>query len=221
MPDHNVVKAQERTAEACDVLTVRELRNTGWYAGWWVTSCCATEKEIYTLVKNFILLSIRKKKITFSTSFILQTLISSSCMFSRWTIKYPPLLPTPPRSVGLFPYFPSLERRLAGEHTVSIESVQRIKSGGNVAICISLSLCAPCSCRSLSAVDNGRSIPDSCRDISLRHRVQTGSAAHSAICTMGNVVCFSRGRLAGAWSWPFTFILCLGYECSTFLWYGA
>jgi hypothetical protein len=34
-------------------------------------------------------------------SFILQTLISSICMFSRWTIKHPLLLPTLPRSVGI------------------------------------------------------------------------------------------------------------------------
>jgi hypothetical protein len=48
------------------VLTVCELRNSGSYAGWWVTSCCETEKEIYTLVKNVMLLSILKK-MTFLT----------------------------------------------------------------------------------------------------------------------------------------------------------
>jgi hypothetical protein len=64
------------------VLTVRELRNSGWNAGLWVTSCCATEKEIYTLVKNFMLLSILKNDLLHN-SFILQTLICSSCMFSR------------------------------------------------------------------------------------------------------------------------------------------
>jgi hypothetical protein len=40
-------------------------------------------------------------------SFVLQTLISNNCMFSRWTIKHPLLLPTLPRSVGLSsPSFP-------------------------------------------------------------------------------------------------------------------
>jgi hypothetical protein len=28
-----------------DILTVRELRSSGWYAGWWVKSCRATERE--------------------------------------------------------------------------------------------------------------------------------------------------------------------------------
>jgi hypothetical protein len=82
------------------ILTVRELRSSGWYAVWWVTSYSATEKEIYALVKNFMLLSILKKLLP-RNIFILQTLSSSSCMFSRWTIKHPLLLPTLPRSVGL------------------------------------------------------------------------------------------------------------------------
>jgi hypothetical protein len=43
------------------LLTVRELRSSGWYAGWWVTSCSATEKDIYTLVKNFMILFVLKK----------------------------------------------------------------------------------------------------------------------------------------------------------------
>jgi hypothetical protein len=46
------------------ILTVRELRSSGWYAGWWAKSCSATEKEIYTVVKNFMLLSILKKWLT-------------------------------------------------------------------------------------------------------------------------------------------------------------
>jgi hypothetical protein len=86
-------------AQPFRVLTVRELRSSGWYVGWCVTSCCAIEKELHTVVKNFMLLSILKK-LPYN-SFILQTPISSSCMFSRWTIKHPLLLPTLPRSVGL------------------------------------------------------------------------------------------------------------------------
>jgi hypothetical protein len=46
---------------ASRLLTVRELRSSGWYVGWWVTSCCATEKEIYTVVRKIMLLSILKK----------------------------------------------------------------------------------------------------------------------------------------------------------------
>jgi hypothetical protein len=84
---------------SCHVLTIRELKSSGWYAGWWVTSCYATQREKNTLVKTLMLLSILKNDLPHN-SFILQTLISSSCMFSRGTIKHP-LLPTPPRSVGL------------------------------------------------------------------------------------------------------------------------
>jgi hypothetical protein len=89
-----------RMSAVC-LLTVRELKSSSWYVEWWVTSCCAIEKEIFTLVKHFMLLSILKTWIPHS-SFILQTSISSSCMFSRWTIKHPLLLPTLPRSVGIF-----------------------------------------------------------------------------------------------------------------------
>jgi hypothetical protein len=48
------------------LLTVRELRSSDWYAGWWVTSCCATQKDIYiyTVAKDFMLLSILKKLLT-------------------------------------------------------------------------------------------------------------------------------------------------------------
>jgi hypothetical protein len=43
-----------------------------------------------------------------------QTLIPSSCMFSRWTIKHPPpSANTSNKCSSLFPYFPSLESRLA------------------------------------------------------------------------------------------------------------
>jgi hypothetical protein len=53
-------------------------------------------------------------------SFILQTLISSSCMFSRWTKKKsPPSTNTSKNCRDLFPYFPSLQSRLADEHTVT------------------------------------------------------------------------------------------------------
>jgi hypothetical protein len=38
--------------------------------------------------------------------------------------------------------------------------------------------------------------------ISLLHVVQTGSGAHPASCPMGTGGSFSRGKAAGAWSWP-------------------
>jgi len=37
------------------------------------------------------------------------------------------------------------------------------------------------------------------RNFSLRHRVQTGSGAHLASCSMGK-----RDSFPGAWSWPLT-----------------
>jgi hypothetical protein len=37
---------------------------------------------------------------------------------------------------------------------------------------------------------------------SLHHRVQTGSEAHPASCTMGIRGSSLRGKPAGAWSWP-------------------
>jgi hypothetical protein len=101
------------------LLTVRELRSSGWYAGWRVTSCCATVKEIYTLVKNFMLLSILKKwhlTIVFSANVNFQQLY----VFAMNNKASPPSTDPTKKCGALFPYFPSLESRLAGEHTVSV-----------------------------------------------------------------------------------------------------
>jgi hypothetical protein len=43
-------------------------------------------------------------------------------------------------------------------------------------------------------------------NFSLRHRVQTGSGAHSASYSMGTGGSFPGGKAAGALSWPLTSI---------------
>jgi hypothetical protein len=58
---------------------------------------CDRERDIHRSKKFDA--TIHSENLTHN-SFILQTVISSSFMFSRWTIKHP-LLPTLPRSVGL------------------------------------------------------------------------------------------------------------------------
>jgi hypothetical protein len=48
--------------------------------------------------------------------------------------------------------------------------------------------------------------PAGAGNFSLHHRVQNGSEAHPASYPMGTRDSFSRGKAAGAWSWPLTSI---------------
>jgi hypothetical protein len=61
---------------------------------------CDRERDIHRSKKCYATIHSEKNDSPHN-SFILQTQISSSCMFLRWTIKNPLLLPTLPRSVGL------------------------------------------------------------------------------------------------------------------------
>jgi hypothetical protein len=61
---------------------------------------CYRERDIYRSQKFYATIHSEKNDLPYN-SFILQTPISSSCMFSQWTIKHPLLLPTSPRSVGI------------------------------------------------------------------------------------------------------------------------
>jgi hypothetical protein len=82
-------------------MIVREQKSSdGMRGDGWRHAVRQRERERYTLVKNLMLLS-KLKNDWPHNSFILQTLISSSCMFSRQTIKHPLLLLTLPRSVEI------------------------------------------------------------------------------------------------------------------------
>jgi hypothetical protein len=100
------------------ILTVRELRSSGWYARWWVTSWCATEKEIYTLVKNFMRLSILTKWLTSQQFYSANRNFQQLYVFAMNSKASPPSTNTTKKCKALFPYFPWLKSRLAGEHTV-------------------------------------------------------------------------------------------------------
>jgi hypothetical protein len=48
------------------------------------------------------------------------------------------------------------------------------------------------------------SIPSRCKNVFLLWSLQTGSGAHPVSNSMHIQRCFSEGKAAGAWSWPFT-----------------
>jgi len=53
-------------------------------------------------------------------------------------------------------------------------------------------------------VDHCGLIPGSGRDYFSSQCGQTGSVAHPASYWMGTGISFTRGKVAGAWSWPLT-----------------
>jgi hypothetical protein len=55
-------------------------------------------------------------------------------------------------------------------------------------------------------LDNRGSIADSGRSFSLRHHVQTASGTHPVSYLMNTGGFYHRGKVAGEWSWPSTFI---------------
>jgi hypothetical protein len=101
-----------------NVLTVRELRSSGWYAGLRVTPCCATEKEIYTIVKNFMLLSILKKLLTSQQFYSANVNFQQLYVFAMNNKASSLSTNLTKKCRDHFPYLPSLESRLAGEHAV-------------------------------------------------------------------------------------------------------
>jgi hypothetical protein len=59
---------------------------------------------------------------------------------------------------------------------------------------------------------NRGSIPGRRMRFSLLHSVQTGTGTQPASYPMGTGGSFPGGKVAGAWSWPLTFIYCRGQE---------
>jgi hypothetical protein len=78
-----------------------------------VTSCCATEKDIYTLVKNFILLSILKKMTFLTIVFSANVNFQQLYVFAMNNKASPPSTDPTKKCRDLFPYLPSLDSRLA------------------------------------------------------------------------------------------------------------
>jgi hypothetical protein len=61
------------------------------------------------------------------------------------------------------------------------------------------------SCKTTSWMIGGSS-PGRDWEFSLQDRVQTGSGAHQVSYLMGTMGSFTEGKVAGAWSWPLTYI---------------
>jgi hypothetical protein len=63
--------------------------------------------------------------------------------------------------------------------------------------------------------DSGAGVrfPAGIGNVSLLHRVQTGSEAHPASYPMSTGSSFSGGKVAGAWIWPLISLKCQGQEC--------
>jgi hypothetical protein len=59
---------------------------------------------------------------------------------------------------------------------------------------------------------SGVRVPAGNGNFSPQHRVQNGSGIHPASYPRGTKVSFPGGKVAGAWSWPFTSIQCRGQE---------
>jgi hypothetical protein len=76
----------------------------------------------------------------------------------------------------------------------------------------------------LSGIALGSGLDDrgvGARNISLHHRVQTGSGAHLAPYPMDARGSFPRIKVAGMWSWQLTSIQCRGQECMELYLYSS